>query len=214
MKFTLIILFVSALFLTSCKIGGVKGNGNWTNETRDVETFSKVDVSGNFNVEIAVNEKQNLLINADENLMKYIKTKVKRNTLYIYSKENLRPSDDIVINISVKNLDYIDCSGINNVNAYGIDTERFGVDLSGAGSIELEGKSNTLSIDVSGAAELIAKKLLTQDIKLDVSGAANAEIYASNTVDGDISGAGSVNLYGGAKVLNLDVSGAASLNRK
>lgn len=214
MKITSIILFAIAVLLTSCKIGGIKGNGEWTSETRDVETFSKVDVSGNFNVEIVVNESQNIVINADENLMKYIKTKAKNNTLYIYSKENLKPSDDIVINISVKDLDYIDCSGINNITALGINSKIFAVDLSGAGSIELEGETNSLNIDVSGAAELIAKKLITQNIKIDVSGAANAEIYASNTVDGDISGAGSVDLYGTAKVLNLDVSGAASLNRK
>ena len=211
MKSKLLLLIFVSLIIVSCRLTGVKGNGNLTTDIRDIDEFRKVDVSGNFEVEINVGEEQNLRIIAEENLLKYIKTKVKRNTLYISTRENLRPQEDLIIMISVPELVAIECSGVNNIIARGIDSDEFEIDLSGAASIEIEGKAELLKIDVSGAADLSAKNFITDDVKIDVSGAANAEIYANHSVDADVSGAGFIELYGDAKDVNMDISCACSL---
>ncbi len=209
----LLIVFLSSL-LVSCKLSGIKGDGNLTEEEREIENFTKIDVSGNFDVEIYAGEKLSLKINADQNLLKYIKTKVKRNTLYIYSKENIRPREDLEVIVSVPQLEEIECSGMNDIYARGIETEFFRIDLSGAGNIEIEGIAERLKVDISGAADLSAKNFIVEDVSIDVSGAANAEIYAKNSVDADVSGAGNIELYGDAEDVNMDVSGAGSLVRK
>ncbi len=100
----LLIVFLSSL-LVYCKLSGIKGDGNLTEEEREIENFTKIDVSGNFDVEIYAGEKLSLKINADQNLLKYIKTQVKRNTLYIYSKENIRPREDLEVIVSVPQLE-------------------------------------------------------------------------------------------------------------
>lgn len=212
LKFLFFLLF--SMVIVSCKLTGIKGNGDLVTEIREIDNFKKVDVSGNFSVEVTVGEPLNLEIVAESNLMKYIKTKVKNNTLYIMSKENLRPRDELKIEISVAHLEGIECSGVNDVIAKGISSEKFEIDLSGAASINISGSANRLNIDVSGAADLLAKELITQDIRIDVSGAANAEIYASNSCDAEVSGAGYIELYGDANDVNLNISGAGSLERK
>jgi len=214
MKLRILSVLFFGLIIVSCKLTGIKGNGNLTTDLRDINEFRKIDVSGNFDVEINAGQKLSLKIIAEENLLKYIKTKVKRNTLYISTKENLRPRDDLKIIISVPQLEAIECSGVNDIIANCIDTEEFDIDLSGAGSIEIEGKTGLLKIDVSGAADLSAKHFITNDIKIDVSGAANAEIYANSSVDAEVSGAGYIELYGDAVDVNMDISGAGSLERK
>ena len=214
MKFNfLFILLLSTLFV-SCKLTGIKGNGDLISEIRSIEDFNKIDVSGSFEVEVQVGEPTKLEILAESNLMKYIKTKVKNNTLYIMTKENLRPRNDLKVIISVPKLVALECSGVNDVIAQGIDTDKFEIDLSGAASIKISGNANRLYIDVSGAADLLAKDLITEDIRIDVSGAANAEIYASNSCDAEVSGAGYIELYGDAKDVNMNISGAGSLDRK
>ena len=130
------------------------------------------------------------------------------------AKENLRPRDDLKIIISVPNLESIDCSGVNDVIAKGVNSDKFEIDLSGAASIKIAGSAKRLYIDVSGAADLLAKELITEDVRIDVSGAANAEIYASNSCDAEVSGAGYIELYGDAKDVNMNISGAGSLERK
>ncbi len=214
MKYKLLSILILSLTLVSCKLTGIRGNGDLISETRDVEEFQKIDVSGNYEVEITVGEETSLKIIAESNLMKYIKTKVKKNTLFISSRENLRPREDLKLIVSVSNLTAIECSGVNEILAEGINSEEFYIDLSGAGSIDISGQAGLLRIDVSGAADLMAKDFLTEDITIDVSGAANAEVYASNSCDAEVSGAGYIELYGEARDVNMDVSGAGSLERK
>ena len=214
MKSKILLLIISLLSLTSCKLTGIKGNGDLVEEIRDVDTFRKIDVSGNYEVEINVGESTKLEIVAESNLLKYIKTKVKRNTLYISSKENLRPREDLKIIISCPDLVAIECSGVNDIIADGINSDEFEIDLSGAGSIDISGEANLFSIEISGAADLMARHFHTSDVKIDVSGAANAEVYASNSCDAEVSGAGYIELYGDAQDVNMDISGAGSLERK
>lgn len=214
MKLKFLFILLVSMTLVSCKLTGIKGNGDLISEIRTIDDFDNIDISGSFDVKIQVGESLKLEIIAESNLMKYIKTKVKNNTLYILTKENLRPRSDLNILISVPNLESIECSGVNDVIAQGINTDKFDIDLSGAASINISGKSNRLFIDVSGAADLLAKELITQDVRIDVSGAANAEVYASNSCDADVSGAGYIELYGDAKDVNMNISGAGSLERK
>lgn len=214
MKLKLLFILLISSLLVSCKLNGIKGNGDLVTENRTIEGFNKIDISGNFDVEIFVGDPSNIEIIAESNLLEYIKTKVKKNTLYIMTKENLRPREDLKILISVPTLLAIDCSGVNDVFAQGINSDRFDIDLSGAASINISGNTVYLKIDISGAADLMARDFITEDIKIDVSGAANAEVFASRSCDAEVSGAGYIELYGDAKDVNMDISGAGSLERK
>ncbi|MBK7106768.1 MAG: DUF2807 domain-containing protein [Ignavibacteriae bacterium] len=212
-KNIMFLIFVS-ITIISCKIGGIKGNGEEITEIREVDSFQKIDVSGNFDVLVEGGKDQNIEIFSESNLIDFIKTKVKNNTLHIYSKENLRPTKKMLISISIPELRAINCSGANNVQAKAVTSNNFEIDLSGAGSVEIEGATNYLNIDLSGAADLIAKDFISENIKIDVSGAANAKVYASNSIDADISGAGNIELYGDANDVRTDISGVGSLDRK
>jgi hypothetical protein len=214
MKIRIISLILISLIMISCKLTGVRGNGDLVNEVRDIDQFEKIDVSGNYEVELNVGKTTRLEIIAESNLLKYIKTRVKKNTLYISSKKNLRPREDLKIIIDCPKLYAIECSGVNDIFAQGIESDRFDIDLSGAGSINISGKTEYLKIDVSGAADLMARDFLTENVRIDVSGAANAEVYAAISCDAEVSGAGYIELYGDAKDVNMDISGAGSLERR
>ncbi|MEE9431664.1 MAG: head GIN domain-containing protein [Melioribacteraceae bacterium] len=212
-KIKYLLIFVPFL-IVSCSFKGVKGNGNIVEDTRNVSEFSKIDVSGNYEVEINIGENTLVEIIAEENLLKLIKTKVKKHTLYISSRENLRPTEDLLIRISVENLSAIECSGVNDIIANNVDTEEFDIELSGAGSILINGKAERFFLEISGAADIEAKDFIVEDVVIEVSGAANAEVYASQSVDAEVSGAGFIELYGDAKRVRTDISGAGSLVRK
>jgi len=208
------ILAFIPFFIFSCSFSGVRGDGNVINEGRDVGSFSKIDISGNYDVEIIAGKEPSVEVVAEGNLLKLIRTRVKKKTLYISSKKNLRPTDEMLIKISVEELNEIECSGVNDIVAENISAERFKIDLSGAGSIELYGKAAQLYIEISGAADIEAKDFIADDVVIEVSGAANAEVYAAKSVDAEVSGAGYIELYGDAKKVKTDISGAGSLVRK
>ncbi len=216
MKITkyIFLFFSLLLFVTSCKLSGIKGNGDLVNEMRRVEEFDEIDISGNFEVEIDVDSQRKVEIIAESNFMNYIKTKVRKRKLFIYSTKNLKPKEDLVIIITTPTLNSIECSGINDILAKNINSENFNIDLSGAASICISGRASKFNVDLSGAADLNAKDFIVQSVNIDVSGAASADIYSDSACRADISGAGNINLYGNAEVINYDISGVGSFNRK
>ncbi len=207
----LILLFISLL---GCRGFGVRGSGNLEDEPRDIEDFSKIEVGGAFNVQVTVGEPTSLVISTDDNLLKYIRTRVVGNTLEIDTKKDLNPKTDLKIKITTPELVSIESSGANSVDIDGISCERFSVELSGAGNIDLEGSANSIRVDISGAGSVDAKHLIAEKAKVDLSGASSAKIYASESIDVDVSGVGTVDFYGDPENVKSDISGIGSINRK
>ncbi len=55
--------------------------------------------------------------------------------------------------------------------------------------------------------------LLSENARVDITGAGSAEVYASVKLDAQVSGAGSVNYKGNPTNVKQEVSGAGSVSR-
>jgi hypothetical protein len=67
---------------------------------------------------------------------------------------------------------------------------------------------------MTGAGNIDTSKLIAEKAKVEISGAANVDVYASDQLDVTVSGVGSVNYSGSPKVVNKNVSGVGSVNPK
>jgi hypothetical protein len=210
----IIYLFVTAAIMSACGVWGVRGNGKIKEESRSVKSFDKIDVSGAFSVKIYVGESSSLKISGEENLMKFITTRVSGSTLKIDTKKNLSPRKEILIEITTPNLEGIHAGGANNIYAENINTDLFYVDLSGAGNIEIEGVSRRLRAEISGAGNIEAKNLKAEEVRIAVSGAASANVYAKSSLEAAVSGVGSIDYYGNPQDVKTNVSGVGSISRK
>lgn len=213
LQYLLSVLLIAVL-IQGCKIGGVKGSGNIIEATRSIDDFEIVEISGAYDVDISVGKAASLEIIADDNLMKYIETDVRGNKLVIRSKKNLRPRNEIEIFITTPNLIKIESSGASSITAYGIDNEIFQSELSGAGSINLSGKTEKFRADMSGAGNINAKELIADYVKVGISGACSAVVHASKSIKADVSGVGSIDYYGDPEEVDSNISGVGSINRK
>jgi len=215
MKLRVIMMFlIASVAITSCSFWGVRGNGRVKTENRNVSEFTKIDASGAYSIKIKVGESASIRIKAEENLLPLIRTRIKGNTLVIDNKKNLSPRKELLIEITTKDLNSIDCSGANDIEVVGIDTEKFEVDLSGAGSIELEGKADKFYGDLSGAGSINARSLIANKVYISVSGAASAVVHAKEFLDASVSGVGSIDYYGDPQNTKTNVSGVGSITRK
>jgi hypothetical protein len=211
LKILLIVLFV---ITSGCNYWGVRGNGDFTNEIRDIEEFNELEVSGAFVVYVRVGEEPSLEIDADENLLRYIITKVRGDKLIIDSRKNLRSRRDIRVKVSTPELNEVEASGANELIVKDVRSREFRINLSGACEIEVDGETEFLDIDLSGAGYINTKDLFADEVKINLSGAASADIYVEEFLDAEVSGAGSINYFGDPDDVRSDVSGAASINRK
>lgn len=208
------ILILTGFLFSSCTFWGVRGNGKVKSESRTVNEFYSIDASGAYTIKVRVGETQSIRIKAEENLLPLIRTTVKGHTLVIENKKNLSPRKEILLEITTTELTSIDCSGANDIEVAGINSDRFEIDLSGAGSIKLEGTADQFYADLSGAGSIDARSLIARKVFISVSGAASANVYAKEYLDASVSGVGSIDYYGDPKNTKTDVSGVGSISRK
>ena len=112
-----ILLAGAIAVIVGCSLPGVKGNGTMKTENRPISDFSALEVSGAYQIKWS-SGKSALTIFTDQNLLPLITTSVTgNNTLRIDSKENLRPTKGITINLSSASLTDVKLNGAVSLTA-------------------------------------------------------------------------------------------------
>lgn len=231
------ILFIAILYsltFSGCinDLTGERGNGNVIKEERNISSFDAIDASGGLTINLVKNDSKTIIVTADENLMDNVETHVRAGTLHIDTK-NISKSTQLEVLVNFQEIESFDLSGAVDVYCDGvIEQKHLTIDASGASEMELELNVESLSIDVSGASEmrfegragemvfegsgassLHAENLETKTTHVDISGAGDARVNASDELKASVSGAGSIRYNGNPESLKTSVSGSGSVNR-
>jgi hypothetical protein len=193
---------------------GVEGSGNTAAETRDLSDFNAVEVGGVFQVEIVAQKEFGVTVEADDNLLEYIKTEVDGDVLKIQADKRLNSRSPIRIRISAPNIEKIDASGVAKVSVSNLNNSSLDVDTSGASKIALAGETAALNVQVSGASNIDAENLKTVKCFVDASGASHVSVNVADTLKADASGASRITYTGNPTSVQKDVSGASGVSRK
>lgn len=223
-KFGLII-FAAALsaglvFSNGCGFGsfqnmtGIQGSGTAKSEQRDVSGFSKIEAGGAINLEIAIQDNYGVSIEADDNLLQYIKTETSGDTLKIFSEGRISPKTKINVKISMPELSDLDISGASTANVVNAKSDSLDLTASGASKITVSGASASVKADASGASSIDAERLTVEKADVNSSGASRVIVSPSNDLNADASGASSVYYTGDPKNIKQDASGASSIKKK
>ena len=238
-----IILFFSTslilwFILSSCgQVFGerVRGNGNIQSETRQVDEFSGVDISGAIDLYVKQDSVRSVKIEADENLMGYIEVINIGNKLVVRPEKgyNLKPSRSIKVWVSSPTFRRFEASGAcdiiseNKISADGelyidmsgschvemeINAPKIYADLSGSCNLDLKGETKEFEIDGSGSTDVRSMELMAENVKVGISGSGSAEVFASIKLDVSVSGSGDVRYKGNATV-NQRISGSGSVKK-
>jgi hypothetical protein len=183
-------------------------------ETREVQGFSEVSLSGVGTLTIEPGDRESLIIEAEDNIISIIETEVVGDRLTISFRRpvTIVPTKSIRFNLTVVNLDAVDLSGAGSIVAYGIRTDRLNVTLSGAGSLTIAGEADHQDVKLSGVGGYNAEGLITNTATIDVSGAGTAKVQVLEYLEASVSGAGSVN-YLGDPTVDSNVSGLGSVKQ-
>jgi hypothetical protein len=239
MKKLLLMAVVPLVLFTSCRgIFGkrVRGDGDIQTATRSIGSFNSVDVSGAIDLYVRQDSvPADVKIETDKNLLSYVDIFTEGSKLVIRNKDgfNLKPSKGIKVYVSSASYRKLEASGAcdiyseNKINSSEqLDIELSGssdakldlsapkvtADLSGACTITLKGETKAFSVEGSGSTDIKCMELLSEDTDVDISGAGDAEVYASEKLNVDVSGAASVKYKGNASV-SQKVSGAGSVKK-
>jgi Putative auto-transporter adhesin, head GIN domain len=217
------LLLFAALSLFSCFRGpAITGSGNIVTEKRQTSNFTGVAVSGFVPVEVKNGDATEVVVEADDNLIKYIYTEVKNNVLHIRVKHfrNIR-NCTYKVYVTAPRFSSISSSGVSSITSDGVlrsneaisfsssgagsieaevDAPEVDADMSGVGSIRLSGRTRSYSAVVSGAGSINSFDLLSENARADVSGVGHIKLHASVKLKATVSGVGNIHYRGSATV--------------
>ena len=184
-------------------------------ETRSVSGFTGINASSVFDITVTKDNAESLTIEADNEVMPYVRSEVKNGVLHLYLDNNkkLKNIKLLKASVSMKNLDKVTLSGACKFTANDLFTsEEFKGDCSGASKMMVNVNTGQLSIRASGANKIDVKANVTNNVKLDVSGTSEirGEMQAAR-VKLSSSGVCSVELFGSATDIKIDVSGTSNV---
>ena len=243
-KAALMTLVISIVFIsaTACNWRGddwfgergVDGSGRVVEEIRNVGTFNRVELHGAGRLYIDFGSVPSLRIVAEDNILPIIETRVEGDTLVVESDRSYNTEIGINIYINMTQVREFSLRGAWKVigqaqfNADRLDLELTGAgqldldvdakriysSISGAGDINLKGNADLHELHISGVGSLDAYDLIVKDYIISISGAGSCHIFAGNSLDAHISGAGSIYYMGDPADVTSSITGTGKLVKK
>jgi hypothetical protein len=174
----------------------VDGNGDIVIHTTNTEDFDRIQIKGDYEVEIDTGSVSTVQIIADENLLGFIIVHVSGSKLYVETREEtcLRPSKPVKIVITTPAVAEIALYGSGAITCDGLDAEELIVYLEGSGYIDCT------DVNVNYA-----------NISVEGSGTVNGTIVAFDLYT-LVEGSGHVTLNGGTVSSDMEIIGSGLIN--
>ncbi len=226
-----VVVLMAGLSFSSCNIG-VVGNGVVEERTEEIKNFTRLDISGNFDVFLQHGRNPEIKIEADENLQDIIKVRQAGSLVIIDAEQNIVRAKKKSLYITYTDLEKLELSGAVDIRSEStvdvkslsifssgavemrldIEADQLHIDVSGATDCNLQGIVERVELELSGAGDFNAIELETKELAVTMSGAGHAKVWATDELHVDISGAGSVR-YKGNPDIHKSISGIGSLKR-
>jgi hypothetical protein len=222
-----------ALSMTCCA-HAVRAGGKTVHETREVAAFDGISVASGIRVTVERGALAPLDVQGDEALVRRLETVVEGDTLHIRFRRSIGfswDSGDVEVHVRTPALHaasasggahiagslgavdalQLEASGGGELHFRNLDTGEISVSGSGGSVIELSGRAARLSVDISGGTHVKAAKLLVRRVRIEGSGGSEAEVLASDSIRGDLSGGSELTWHGQART-RVATSGGSEIH--
>jgi hypothetical protein len=230
-----IFAFLSIL-LSSCWFLGpsVKGNGNVTEEVRQVAEFDQINVSRGMNVYISQGSPAKVVVIADNNLHEVIETRVEGGTLKVYVNENIRWAKEKKVMVTVEKLSGLESTSGSNVWSQNqimsenlemkansganitmdVNAKYLKAGCSSGANIRISGLAKEAELGTSSGANLKGEELKAENCKMRASSGGNVSSTVHGRLEAKASSGGNVVYYGEPTETDVNTSSGGNIHKK
>jgi hypothetical protein len=226
-------LLIIPFILAQCGLNFKRGNGNIDRMVYDLKEFRKLFVGGNYDLRLVPSDVSRVVIETDQNLMRYINVELHDGSLNINNVYTLKGSRGIVVEVYYQTVEQVHSTGNSKISHEGIleaenlrvglsgagaidleiNTDKVQVDMSGAGVVELRGKTRRQETHISGAGGLVAENLISEECYIHLSGLGGASVYVSEKLEASITGIGGITYAGRPNLVEKQITGLGKIQR-
>ena len=231
----LAIAFLAISLFAGCG-NSIEGVGNPIDERRTVEDYDVIYLNSSFDVTVRqalLSDQNKVVVNAQENLLPFISTRVEGSRLIVESTEKISPSTPVRIEIITNGVTKIVNEGsgsIKTANTLKADRMKIQGDGSGdmtikvkaplvkvendgSGDIRLLGETQELEILLDGSGEVNTLETRASQVEVSNDGSGNVSVSVSDVLGIELSGSGSVKYAGNPQEIEQSVNGSGSVQR-
>jgi hypothetical protein len=192
-------------------------------EVRQLVEFTKIDMDGGAKVILVQGSEHSITVEGSRRVVDQVVTEVKDGILEIHYRdrdlfENWSERLTLTItftslrefildggaelkadNLSLEDLNIV-INGGASVRMTNLLTNTLSMSLSGGGDIHVSGIAENQAIDVSGGTNYQAEDLKSANVSVEIAGAANVVVWATETLNLDLAGAYSVSYWGSPQI--------------
>lgn len=209
----MVIVMVGLFIITGCSSDDdVRGSGNLTSEIRELSSFSAIDNEGVIDLVILVGEAQSVEIIGDDNVLRYVETRVEDNELKIRLEDGRNYNNiDLEAIISLPSLRRLRNEGVSQVQINNVNSgSSFEVENEGSGNIRISGVATRFELENQGSGDIMAFGLSTQTSKVDLEGSGDVELSCSDLLEVEIEGSGNVYYRGSPEIIS-EIQGSGTV---
>ena len=238
-------LFLTSIILTLAlsvnaqswwKSKRVKGNGNVITETRSTSDYDGISVGGSFDVILVKGKEGKITLKGEENILPYIETEIKGNTLKIQFKKNVnvRTTRRLTVTVTFEDIEKLSLGGSGNVSSTDliksdnlkvsiggsgnieaeVDAENLKASIAGSGNIRLTGNAGELKCSIAGSGDIKAYGLQTDTTRASIAGSGSVRVSVKTRIKASIAGSGSVYYKGKPAYVDTNSAGSGSVISK
>jgi Putative auto-transporter adhesin, head GIN domain len=233
MKYISIIAII--ILATACN-NGRRASGNIITETRNVSAFTKVSAAASIDVDVQQGAETSVIVEADDNLIKYVETKVEGDELKIRLK-NISIWNEATIKVHVISPKYDGFSASSSAEIIGkntitssskiklnasssakinmeIDAPSIDVEASSSADIIASGRTKEVMVDANSSALVELSKLKAETATAEASSSADVSIFASVKINAKANSSGDIKYTGGATDVIKSESSSGSVTKQ
>jgi hypothetical protein len=205
----------------------VTGNGVMRTQARAASGFTGVALAIPARVELKQGASESVTLEADENLLALIETKVEHGALEIRPvRHNLQlESKAIKLVVQARQIDSLaiggsgaiaasalkatrlklDIGGSGTIDIRQLDAQRLDVAVGGSGNIKLAGAVKRASVAIGGSGNVDAPLLIADEAEVSVAGSGDAALAVRSSLQATVAGSGNIRYSGDPSVSQTSI---------
>ena len=230
---TAVWLMAFSLAAISC-IAHINGNGKVVKEERSLSNFDAVSVSSGIEVLINQDSFEKVVVEADENIQKVLKTEVSGGKLKIFLEEGVNHAKKLKVYVTIKQLKALEASSGSEVKSGNkINAENLSIHSSSGSEVTMEVNCNVLTVDSSSGSEMTisgtsqsikaesssgseldASKLIAEKGDASASSGSNLDVHVTKEFKAHASSGSDITVQGNPAIRDTNSSSGGSVNFK
>ena len=192
-------------------------------EFRQLGTFSKIEMHGGATLILVQGNEHSIKVEGTQRIVDQVTTEVKDGVLLVdYRDHRIIKSwtENPTLTITFTDLSDFRLDGGAEIKADGLNLDKLNftinggastqlnnlvvhmlnMTLAGGGDIHVSGVADNLTIDVSGGTNFKAEDLKCANVNVEIAGAADVVVWATDTLNLDLAGAYNVSYWGSPEI--------------